>query len=190
MAGGASRGPCRAVFLDRDGVINRSTVKAGKPYAPRRLSEFRLLPGVPQAVADLKAAGFLVIVVTNQPDVGHGLIARQTLDAMHARLRAKVAVDGIMVCPHKQDAGCTCRKPKPGLIRKAMRQYGIEPSLSYMVGDRGSDVVAGHAAGLYTILIDRGYAETITSAPEFAARSLRKAAMHIIAGAAGEGRNP
>src|SRR5438128_1851376 len=98
----------RAVFLDRDGVLNRSEVRNGKPYAPRRQSEFRLLPGVASAVADLKTAGFIVIVVTNQPDVGHGLIGSDTLNAMHEKLRSKVDVDGIMVCAHRQDEGCSC----------------------------------------------------------------------------------
>src|SRR6185437_9819529 len=97
-----------AVFLDRDGVLNRSAVKNGKPYAPRQLSDFHLLPGVAEAVADLKTAGFLVIVVTNQPDVGHGLISPATLDAMHMKLQSKVPVDDILVCSHTQQANCSC----------------------------------------------------------------------------------
>jgi D-glycero-D-manno-heptose 1,7-bisphosphate phosphatase len=170
----------RAVFLDRDGVVNRSDVKKGKPYAPRRLSDFRLLPGVARAVADLKAAGFIIVVVTNQPDVGHGLISRETLDSMHEKLRAKVPVDGIMVCRHRQDEGCSCRKPKPGLIRQAMRRWGINATGSYMVGDRWNDVVAGHAAGLYTIFVDRGYAEGPKIQPDLTVRSLRQAASIIL----------
>lgn len=169
------------MFLDRDGVINRSTVRKGKPYAPRRLSDFRLLPGVARAVIDLKAAGFVVIVVTNQPDVGHGLVSPDTLEAMHKRLRAKVAVDEIMVCPHRQDEGCACRKPKPGLIRQAMRQWGIEANGSYMVGDRWNDVVAGRSAGLYTVFIDRGYAEALQIKPNLIVGSLKQAASSILA---------
>jgi D-glycero-D-manno-heptose 1,7-bisphosphate phosphatase len=170
----------RAVFVDRDGVINRSDVKNGKPYAPRILANFRLLPGAARAVEDLKAAGFIVVVVTNQPDVGNGLMRRDTLDAMHEKLRANVAIDDIMVCPHRQNEGCSCRKPKPGMIRQAIRRWGIDASKSYMVGDRGADVVAGHAAGLYTVFVDRGYAEALTIRPDLKVRSLGQAASRIL----------
>jgi D-glycero-D-manno-heptose 1,7-bisphosphate phosphatase len=170
----------RAVFLDRDGVLNRSLVRNGKPIAPRRLAEFRLLPGASAAVARVKAAGFLAIVVTNQPDVGHGLIPAQELADMHARLSEKVPVDAILVCPHRQDAGCSCRKPKPGLIRRAMRRWRADPARSYMVGDRWSDIVAGRAAGLYTVFVDRGYSEVLTERPDVTVRSLREAVSHIL----------
>lgn len=171
----------KGVFLDRDGVINRSAVHNGKPYAPRLLSEFRLLPGVTEAVSRLKKAGFIVIVVTNQPDVGHGLIDRDTIEAMHNKLKTSVPVDDILMCPHRQDAGCDCRKPKPGLILDAMRRWSIAPAGSYMVGDRWNDVVAGKAAGLYTIFLDRGYSEDLTTPPDLTVRSLREAAHSILA---------
>jgi D-glycero-D-manno-heptose 1,7-bisphosphate phosphatase len=171
----------RAVFLDRDGVINRSRVKAGKPYAPRHLSDFHLLPGVADAVSGLKSAGFLVIVVTNQPDVGHGLISPATLDAMHTKLKSRVPVDDILVCSHTQQANCSCRKPKPGLIMEAMKRWGIDAAGSYIVGDRGSDIVAGQSAGLYTIFVDRGYSEGLTMKPDLTVRSLKKAAASILA---------
>jgi D-glycero-D-manno-heptose 1,7-bisphosphate phosphatase len=170
----------RAVFLDRDGVINRSKVQNGKPYAPRQLADFRLLPGVSRAVSDLKSAGFVVIVVTNQPDIGHGLIAESAIDAMHRKLQSKVPVDEVLVCPHRQDANCPCRKPRPGLILEALQHWGIEPGASYMVGDRGSDIVAGQRAGLYTIFVDRGYSETLAMKPDLAVRSLRQAATSIL----------
>jgi D-glycero-D-manno-heptose 1,7-bisphosphate phosphatase len=170
----------RAVFLDRDGVINRSLVRNGKPYAPRTVAEFRLLPGVAEAVAELRAARYLVIVVTNQPDVGHGLISWATLDAMHALLRQKVAVDDVYVCPHRQDEGCACRKPKPGLLRRAMARWGVEPAGSIMIGDRWNDVVAGKKAGLYTAFIDRKYAEALVEEPDVIARSLPHAVAQIL----------
>lgn len=171
----------KAVFLDRDGVINESAVRDGKPYAPRLLSEFRLFQGVPEAIADLKKAGFIVIVVTNQPDVGHGFIEQSTLDAMHSQLKTSAPVDEILVCPHRQDAGCDCRKPKPGLILDAMQRWNIQAEGSYMVGDRWNDVVAGKAAGLYTIFLDRGYSEKLTTPPDLTVRSLREAASNILA---------
>jgi D-glycero-D-manno-heptose 1,7-bisphosphate phosphatase len=170
----------RAVFLDRDGVLNRSPVRNGKSFAPRRLDEFRLLPGAARAVADLKAAGFMVVVVTNQPDIGHGLLKPETLDAMHERLRAVAPVDEIYSCPHRQRDGCACRKPKPGMIERAIRRFGIAREGSYMVGDRWVDVVAGRAAGLYTIFVDRRYRETLVEPPDSTVKSLPEAASRIL----------
>jgi D-glycero-D-manno-heptose 1,7-bisphosphate phosphatase len=178
------RGLRRAVFLDRDGVVNRSCCIDGKPYAPRQLTDFRLLPGVAAAIADLKRAGFLAIVVTNQPDIGNGLMPQHTLDAMHAKLSRSVAVDAICVCPHRQDAGCSCRKPQPGLIRRAIEDFAIDPSRSYMVGDRWSDIAAGRAADLYSIFLDRGYAEAMRAPPDLIVNSLPRAVRSILAGRA------
>jgi D-glycero-D-manno-heptose 1,7-bisphosphate phosphatase len=172
--------PRRAIFLDRDGVLNWTRVQDGKPYAPRSLAEFRLLPGVTDAVARLKAAGYMVIVVTNQPDVGHGLISQPTLDAMHGRLQERMPIDHIMVCPHRQDEGCDCRKPKPGMILQAIERWGIDPAGSIMIGDRANDVIAGKRAGLYTAFIDRHYAESVAVEPDLTARSLPHAVTQIL----------
>ncbi len=174
------KGKRPAVFLDRDGVLNRALIRDGKPYAPRRLEDFRLLPGAGRAVTDLKTAGFVVVVVTNQPDVGHGLIAPETLEAMHAKLRVAAPVDAILVCTHRQNEGCACRKPKPGLIERAIRRFGIAREASYMVGDRWNDTVAGKAAGLYTIFLDRGYTEVLVEAPDLAVKSLSEATLCIL----------
>jgi D-glycero-D-manno-heptose 1,7-bisphosphate phosphatase len=171
----------RAVFLDRDGVLNRALVRNRKPYAPRSLGEFRLLPGTAEAVRELKSVGFLIIVVTNQPDVGHGLTTPQTLAAMHARLSERLPVDAILVCPHRQDAGCACRKPKPGMIHQAETDWGINVRRSYLVGDRPTDIVAGRAAGLYTVFLDRGYAEPLLERPDATVGSLRQAVRKILA---------
>lgn len=150
----------RAVFLDRDGVIVRSIVKDGKPYAARRLEDFRLLPGARTAISSLKAAGLWVVVVTNQPDIANGLVPERLVAAMHARLRSELAIDDIGMCPHNSAAGCGCRKPKPGLLLKAAADHNIDLRKSYMVGDRISDVLAGSSAGCQTIFIDRRYAES------------------------------
>jgi len=171
----------RAVFLDRDGVLNRALVRNRKPYAPRHLGEFRLLPGAADAVRELKSVGFLIIVVTNQPDVGHGLTTPQTLAAMHARLSERLLLDAILVCPHRQDAGCACRKPKPGMIHQAKTDWGIDVRRSYLVGDRSTDIVAGRAAGLYTVFLDRGYAERQLEPPDARVGSLRQAVRKILA---------
>ena len=146
-----------------------------------QLGEFRLLPGAAEAVRELKSIGFLIIVVTNQPDVGHGLTTPQTLAAMHARLSERLPVDAILVCPHRQDAGCACRKPRPGMIQQAQTDWGIDVSRSYLVGDRSTDIVAGRSAGLYTVFLDRGYAEPLLEPADARVGSLRQAVRWILA---------
>lgn len=150
----------RAVFLDRDGVINRGLMVAGKPAAPRRIEDFRLLPGVADALARLKAAGFRLIVATNQPDIGNHLVASEVVEAMHERLLARLPLDEVRLCPHRQDEGCACRKPRPGMLLDAIQSQGIDPAASYMVGDRVGDMQAGAAAGVFPVFVDRGYAES------------------------------
>jgi D-glycero-D-manno-heptose 1,7-bisphosphate phosphatase len=170
-----------AVFLDRDGVVNRAEVRHGKPYAPRRLSDFRLLPGTAAAVHALREAGFLVVIVTNQPDIGHGLVAPSAVERMHAHLRARVPVDAVEVCPHRQDEGCACRKPRAGLLTRAAARLSIDLRRSFMVGDRWQDIVAGQEVGCYTVFVDRGYREPRPVSPDVAVRSLPAAVSRILA---------
>lgn len=165
----------RAVFLDRDGVINANLERDGRPVAPTTLAEFKLLPGVADAVHRLKEHGYLVIVVTNQPDVANGLTDRATVDAMHDLIRSELAVDHIEVCFHNDAAGCDCRKPKPGMILKAAAEYGIDLARSYVVGDRWRDVAAGRAAGCSTIFIDYGYKQDGPNHPDMVVQSLVEA---------------
>jgi D-glycero-D-manno-heptose 1,7-bisphosphate phosphatase len=147
----------RAVFVDRDGVINANVMLDGRPVAPTSLDEFCLLPGVEEAVRALKQADFLVIVVTNQPDVGTGRTSRATVEAMHDLIRTRLPVDDIKACFHTVADRCVCRKPKPGMILQAAAEHGIDLARSYMIGDRGTDVEAGSAAGCLTFLVDYGY---------------------------------
>ncbi len=174
----------RAVFLDRDGVLNRAVVRAGKPYPPAGLADFELLPGVEDAAAALRAAGFLLVVVTNQPDVTTGVQRREVVEAMHARLRAAGLCDDIRVCYHTDADGCACRKPRPGMLLDAARDLGIDLARSYMVGDRWRDVGAGRAAGCRTCFIDYGYAETPAGLrdcpPDAVVDSLAEAARRIL----------
>lgn len=169
-----------AVFLDRDGVINRCEVRNSKPYAPRHLTDFRLLPGAAAAVCDLKDAGLLVIVVTNQPDIGNGLTDPAVVEAMHDKLRRAMPIDGVMMCPHRQNEGCDCRKPKPGMLLRAAKKWKIDLKKSFMVGDRWGDVVAGQAAGCYTLFINRGYKEPRLATPDNTAKSLISATRLIL----------
>jgi D-sedoheptulose 7-phosphate isomerase len=178
MGVGARR---RAVFLDRDGVINRAFVRDGKPFPPPTPQELEILPGVLEALRELKANGFQLLLVTNQPDVGRGKLSVQTLDAMHEDLRAHLPLDDILVCCHTDEDKCDCRKPMPGMIIEAARKYNIDLAASFMVGDRWRDIDAGYNAGCKTILIDYGYSERPPDhEPDLRVRSLREAADCII----------
>ena len=170
----------RGVFLDRDGVINRTLVREGRPFAPAVLEQFDLLPGVIGAIAALKNAGFHVIVVTNQPDVGNGTVAREVVEAMNTRVRRECRVDDVRVCYHTEAEGCACRKPKPGLLVDAARDWSLDLSRSYMVGDRWRDIGAGRAAGCRTVLIDYNYAERRAENPDIIVKSLSEASQRIL----------
>lgn len=152
-------GALKAVFLDRDGVLNRVIVRDGKPYPPASLAELEILPDVPEALAALKARGFLLLVVTNQPDVARGKQQRAVVESMHAALQAALPIDEFFVCYHDDRDACACRKPKPGLLLQAAAKYGLELNACYLIGDRWRDIEAGQAAGCATTWIDRGYAE-------------------------------
>jgi len=187
MGAGARR---RAVFLDRDGVINRAFVRDGKPFPPPTPQELEILPGVAEALRELKANGFKLLLVTNQPDVGRGRLSVQTLDAMHEDLRAHLPLDDILVCCHTDQDKCDCRKPMPGMIIEAARKHDIDLAASFMVGDRWRDIDAGYNAGCKTILIDYGYSERPPDhEPDLRVRSLREAADWIIR-ATPEGAHP
>ena len=172
----------RAVFLDRDGVINRALEREGKPYPPSCLPEFEILPGVPEACAWLKRAGFLLIVATNQPDVGRGTLARSVVEEIHARMLSSLPIDRVEVCYHPGGSAsdCACRKPKPGMLLHAAEHLGIDLARSWMVGDRWRDVDCGWAAGCRTVFIDYGYAEPLRQPPCFRARHLAEAADLIL----------
>lgn len=172
----------RAVFLDRDGVINRSLVRGGKPYPPAKLEEFEILPDVAEACAKLKAAGFLLVVATNQPDVGRGTLAREAVETIHGFMRRQLPLDAVEVCYHPGNgkSECDCRKPRPGMLLRAALDLGIDLSKSWMVGDRWRDVDCGYAAGCRTILVARGYAEELRQRPDYQAGSLLQAAEIIL----------
>ncbi len=170
----------RAVFLDRDGVLNASPVRDGKPYAPRSLAEFELLPGVPEALARLRQAGFLNIVVTNQPDVATGKAKREDVEAIHRHLLNELPLDAVKVCFHADGEGCDCRKPKPGMLLDAARELGIDLGASFLVGDRWRDVAAAQAAGCRALFIDYKYQEKQPDRPYIAVKSLPEAAGYIV----------
>lgn len=171
----------RAVFLDRDGVLNRAIVRAGRPYPPATPEELEILPGVPEACAALKQHGFVLVVVTNQPDVGRGRQDRQQVETMNALVCQRVPLDDVRVCYHDEYDGCFCRKPRPGLLLEAARDLDIDLPASFMVGDRWKDIEAGRRAGCRTVLIDYGYREAAPEPSEHQAPTLQAAANWILA---------
>lgn len=170
----------RAVFLDRDGVINRAVVRDGKPYPPDSLEELRILPGVPETLARLRAAGFINVIVTNQPDVAAGKQRREVVEGMHAFLLSRLPVNAVKVCYHADADDCACRKPRPGMLLEAARELGIDLAASFMVGDRWRDVGAGQAAGCKCFFLDCGYAEKRPDKPYVAVKSLVEAGELIL----------
>ena len=170
----------RAVFLDRDGVINAVVVRNGKPYPPATLNDFVLLPGVEGAISALRKAGFLIIVATNQPDVATGIQSRKVVEDMHDKLLSAGLCDDVKVCYHIKEDSCDCRKPKPGMLLNAAREWQINLQTSFMVGDRWLDVAAGRAAGCFTIFIDYKYQEQWADKPDVVVTSLAEAAEIIL----------
>ena len=172
----------RAVFLDRDGVINRALVRNGRPYAPRALEEFELLPGVVEAAEALREERFRLIVVTNQPDVGAGRQEREVVEAIHASLRRQLPLDAVKVCYHVNADRCACRKPRPGMLLDAAREWDLALSESFIVGDRWCDIAAGRAAGCRAILVRSDYAERQADQPDAIVASLLEASRLILSG--------
>jgi D-glycero-D-manno-heptose 1,7-bisphosphate phosphatase len=171
----SATGGRRAVFLDRDGVLVIPEFRDGRSFAPRSLADFKIYPDAADCLRRLKAAGFALIVVTNQPDVGNGFVAQEIVEEMHRRMATELPIDDIEVCYHRQAEQCICRKPKPGMLLRAAQHHGIDCRRGIMIGDRGSDVAAGKAAGCVTILIDLGDPEGPAQAPDFTVDSFAAA---------------
>jgi D-glycero-D-manno-heptose 1,7-bisphosphate phosphatase len=170
----------RAVFLDRDGVINRAVVQDGKPFPPRSVAEVEVLPDAKDALLRLRDAGYVLIVVTNQPDVARGTQTQDQVEQINARLAAELAIDEFMVCYHDDVAGCACRKPNPGGLLEAAERHEVDLNRSYIVGDRWRDVEAGQRAGCTPFFIDYGYSEREPEPPFLRVRSLAEAAEQIV----------
>ncbi len=172
----------RAVFLDRDGVINRALIRDGKPYPPTNLDEFEILPEVFEACKRLKEAEYMIVVATNQPDVGRGTLLQSVVEEMHNFLLKHLPIDRIEVCYHpgRGQSNCLCRKPLPGMLLSASKKLGLDLSGSWMVGDRFGDIIAGQAAGCRTILVGGGYGEEPQITPDFRVSNLAEAVEKIL----------
>lgn len=172
----------RAVFLDRDGVLNQVELRDRKPYPPACLADLRLIPHVEECLAELKRLQFLLIVVTNQPDVARATQSKAAIEEIHKFLANRLPIDDIYVCYHDDSDRCDCRKPAPGLLLEAARKHAIILPESFFIGDRWRDMEAGKRAQCNTVFIDYGYAEerpedaTVT----FVADSLRTAVDWIL----------
>ncbi len=173
-----SGGP--AVFLDRDGVLNAAILVDGRPHPPRSVEETILLPGVEEACAQLRAEGFDLVCITNQPDIARGTARPETVEAINESLRVLLHLDAVAVCPHDDGDACDCRKPKPGLILSTAAGLGTDLDRSVVVGDRWRDVEAGRRAGCATVFIDHGYNEARPEALDAVTRSLAEAVPLII----------
>jgi D-glycero-D-manno-heptose 1,7-bisphosphate phosphatase len=180
----------KAVFLDRDGVLNASIVRDGKPYPPSDASEVVLVPGVVEAAHAFRAAGFLLLVATNQPDVATGVTTREAVDAINAHLGRLVPIDRFYVCYHQDGDGCDCRKPRPGLLLQGAREFDLALDRCYMIGDRWRDVGAGRAAGCKTVFLDYGYREEQPADPDFRVLTMAAASAAILNDALAAGVRP
>lgn len=175
----------RAVFFDRDGVLNHSVDRDGQPGSPRSLAEFSLYDGLGSLGERLRAAGFRLFVVTNQPDIARGRLERALLDQMHALLRQAITIDDIAVCWHDDVDRCDCRKPLPGMLTTLASTWEIDLGRSFMIGDSWRDAGAGSAAGCTAVLLDRGHNRDVRS--DVRCASIAEAVTFIMAqGAGGE----
>jgi len=165
-------GSNKAVFFDRDGVIIKAIIRSGHPFPPQTLSDVEIFPEAYTVLNSLSAAGYLLIIVTNQPDVARGNQDQRVVEEIHDYLCKELPITKIMVCYHDDKDQCNCRKPAPGLLIEAAKIHGIDLEKSYMVGDRWRDIEAGQRAGCKTIFIDYDYQEQQPNLPTFRVRSL------------------
>ena len=168
--------------MDRDGVINEVNLVDGVPRPPKSMVDLVLLPDVIKSLNQLKNANYYLAVITNQPDVARGHIAKNEVDKINQYLLSILPLDVICCCYHDDVDLCNCRKPKPGAILKLAREQNLDLSSSYMIGDRWRDIDAGGYAGCRTIMIDYGYAEKPRSIflPNYKVGSLAEACKIIL----------
>jgi D-glycero-D-manno-heptose 1,7-bisphosphate phosphatase len=168
------------VFLDRDGVLNAPVVRGRRPYPPPSVADVVILPGVVESINAFRDAGLVSVVVTNQPDIARGHSTTGEVDAINAEVGRATGIDLMVVCPHDDADCCACRKPSPGMIVDTAASIGVDLRRSVMVGDRWRDIVAGQAAGVPTVFIDRDYDEPRPSNPSLIVSDLSEATAWIL----------
>lgn len=181
----------RASFLDRDGVLNEPRVLDSRPYPPRDVHELVIPGDIGAGLRELRRAGFLLIIVTNQPDIARGTLSIEQVERVHDELRARLDIDDVYVCAHDTADGCRCRKPLPGMILDAAAEHDVDLAASWTIGDRWVDIAAGRAAGTRTALIERPWSWEPTTAgtpprdirPDFVCADLRASIACIVSAA-------
>jgi len=175
----------QAVFLDRDGVINETVIRNGKPSPPASIEDLRVPLDVSPALHQLTAGGYLLIGITNQPDVARGAQTKEAVEKINRHLLESLPIESILVCYHDDSDDCACRKPRPGLILEAAHKWNVERQASFVIGDRWKDIEAGKRAGCKTIWLDRHYDEDGHGAvPDHRAETLAQAAAWILSSGA------
>lgn len=162
----------KAFFFDRDGVINKSFVRNGKPYPPGNIEEFEFNQGIFEVMRKIKEKGHKIFVVTNQPDVKTGVTSRETVEAFHSHIKKHLPVEEVFTCFHTDEDECDCRKPRPGMIKEAIKRFDINEGESFLIGDRWRDIEAGKRAHLKTVFIDYGYLEKRPDGPDFQVKNI------------------
>jgi D-glycero-D-manno-heptose 1,7-bisphosphate phosphatase len=170
----------QAVFLDRDGVLNKSFLVNGIPTGPSSLEQLQILPRVKEGLDSLRKSDFELVVVTNQPDVARGKISKQIVEAIHVNLEAELSINHFYTCYHDDEDDCPCRKPKSGLLKQAARELNLNLQSSFMVGDRWRDISAGQSAGCQCFFVDNFLDERQPVAPFIRVSSLFEAAQIIL----------
>ncbi len=178
--------PQKVVFLDRDGVLNRAFPEGGTTRPPMSVAELELLPGVTDALARLRNAGFTLVVVTNQPDVARGKQTRAAVEAINATLSAELPLLDVFSCYHDTADKCVCRKPKPGMLLDAAAKWDLDLATAFLIGDRWSDIAAAHAAGCRGVLVDTPFSQRERCSPDYTAHDIAGAVDWILATAAAE----
>jgi D-glycero-D-manno-heptose 1,7-bisphosphate phosphatase len=163
-----------AIFLDRDGIINVPIIINRNPVAIYDREQLVFVDGIEELINRFREYGYLVFVVTNQPDVARGRIKASELDKINKGILQKLKIEKIYVCPHDDEDSCSCRKPKPGMILSAQKEYGIDLKSSWMIGDRDKDILCGKSAKLQTIFINYGYAEELKTKPDYMFDNIKK----------------
>ena len=168
-----------AIFLDRDGVINKSLIKNGKPKAPLLLKDFEFINGVKKSIIELSKK-FVLVIITNQPDIKKGKLKNSTLIKMNNKIINQLKIKNIYVCPHDDDDMCKCRKPKNGLIESAIKRHNIDRTKSFLIGDRKKDIEAGIKSKLKTIYIKSNYNESKPKNFDYTCNNLLQSLKYII----------
>jgi D-glycero-D-manno-heptose 1,7-bisphosphate phosphatase len=172
----------KAVFLDRDGVVNKAIVINGAPFSPKSMQEVEIIEDVRECIIRLEKLEFQIVVVTNQPDIAREKTSLRQVNEIHDLIKKVTGIKNFFICPHDDRDSCECRKPKSGLLVQAAKLLKIDLARSYVIGDRWKDIEAGQNVGCKCIFINRNYSEKPPKFPYTEVNSLSEAT-HIIAGA-------